>query len=679
MIITNSNSTRHIDFSAMTPAIWDQTIEMELNSFRQRMTEIIDDPAPPTFATTLLAAEKVGLNLSDAWGALSCASAHATPEILDVLEKWSPLLSEAFSEIYQNEAWFSKIKMAYACEAEKWNASQIKLYQDTLKAFERSGAGKPLEIKKQIRELTSELARLDGQFERVNLQNAQNTIKVNIRDLAGGDESLWSGCAISDDNGERVVALPVSTPYMEPLISQVHDRAVRARLFEAWSSRGKGVLPGDQNTDELIQQTLHARHRLATLLGYASWADQKLSDQMAKTPQTVMDLLQSTWDKLIPGVTRDLQELEEFARNQGFNGERLQAFDVPYYAEKLRAERFNIDQKSVREYFPLSHVRARAFEVASRLFGVTFEKDPSLTVYHDDVVGYRVNKNGSPLGVILIDDYTRPTKQSGAWMNQFATGHRLGEGNGAGVINVLNIPKSSADPLLDFDDVITIFHELGHAMHGLLGQTTYPSQAGTSVARDFVELPSQILENWARTPKGLQELTKHHQTGLTMPDQMLKSLLASKTFGQGFFQTTYLQSAWADMLIHSQAPTDRPAVEMQDEALAALQGLPEALPARHHLNHFSHIFSGGYSAGYYSYLWAEVLEADAFTRFENDLFDQSAAHDLTELFTKGGSLPAMEVFLAYQGREPDPSAALKKWGLVDPAQAPNASAKIKVG
>ena len=389
---------------------------------------------------------------------------------------------------------------------------------------------------------------------------------------------------------------------------------------------------------------------------------------MAKTPEAVMGLLEPVWDKARAKAAEDQVDMERLARDAGAN-EPFAAWDWRYYEEKLRAERFAFDESALKPYLQLDRLIEAAFDVATKLFGITFEARPDLNAWHPDARVFAVkNPDGSHRAVFIGDYFNRASKRSGAWMSALQSGHGLGDGQSPIIYNVMNFakPPKGQPALLSVDDAHTLFHEFGHALHGILTEVTWPAISGTSVSRDFVELPSQLYEHWLLTPQVLGAHAVHYRTGEKLPADLLEKLIAARTFGQGFATVEFTASALVDMAYHAQpdAPADPAAFEAQ--TLKNL-GMPDTIAMRHRTPHFLHVFSGdGYSAGYYSYMWSEVLDADAFGAFEEkgDVFDPETAHKLrTHIYAAGGSQDPETLYTAFRGRMPSPDAMMTKRGL----------------
>jgi peptidyl-dipeptidase Dcp len=410
------------------------------------------------------------------------------------------------------------------------------------------------------------------------------------------------------------------------------------------------------------------RAEYARLLGYESWAHFKLEDVMAKTPEAVRGLLHQVWTPAKARAATEQRDLQKLAAGRGDNIE-IEAWDWRFYTEVLRKERYDLDDAEVKPYLQLEQIIAAAFDTATRLFGVTFDERPDVPVYHPDVRAWEVrDAEGGHVGLFLGDYFARPSKHSGAWMSSFRSQERLTGDIRPIIVNVMNFskPPEGQPALIGMDDARTLFHEFGHGLHGLLSDVTYPLISGTGVARDFVELPSQLYEHWLEQPEVLSRFAVHHETGEAMPTEMLDRLLSARRFNQGFATVEYTSSALVDLDFHLLTDTDGVDAETFERETLERIGMPRAISMRHRTPHFGHIFSGGYSAGYYSYLWSEVLDADAFDAFREagDIFDPATARRLKDfIYSAGGRQDPHEAYRAFRGRDASPEALLKKRGL----------------
>ncbi len=464
---------------------------------------------------------------------------------------------------------------------------------------------------------------------------------------------------------EEAYALTLARSIVEPFLKFSDRRDLRKVAFQAWAKRGENNNKNDNRT--IILEIVALRDEQAKLLGYKSFADLKLDNTMAKSVDSVMNLLMPVWERAKAKASTEQIELQNFANNQGSN-ESLTASDWRYYAEKLRTEKFSFDGAEIKYYFQLDHMIKAAFGVAEKLFGITFEEKNAVALWHPDARLWEVKKSdGSLLGLFIGDYFARSSKRSGAWMSSLQSQHKLEGGQKPIIYNVCNFAKPSKGEvaLLSLDDARTLFHEFGHALHGLLSDVVWPSVSGTSVSRDFVELPSQLYEHWLTVPEVLKSYAIHAKTGLPMPQELIDKVLAAQTFNAGFSAVEFISSALVDMAFHQGEKVTDPTVFERQE-LDKLQ-MPDTIIMRHRPPHFTHIFSGdGYAAGYYSYMWSEVLDADAFQAFEEtgDVFNSELANKLERfIYSAGGSRDPEELYKAFRGRMPLPEAMINKRGL----------------
>lgn len=629
--------------------------------------EKLNDPGlPEDFEHSFLALEKLLRDVGQSVQLFFATMApHATPDKSELGEKWAERLAHLDSTIYQSTVLYERCVQVSSQWADAPEAER-RLMEHHLRAFKTAGQGLSESDRQRLAAINGELARLGQEFS--NLCKDAGAVVVMLPEkaaqgLSPADVNAARQRAVS--KGEHGLGFVLQPMQVESWLSTMVDRSCRQQLWEACVQRGAGIR--DADTRGHVRRILELRCERARLLGYPTAAHQLMEDTMAATPDRAMGLVNETWEKLQPSLSQDLKALSELAAADGV--ERLEPWDVGYYAAAYRRQHFNFDESMLRDYLPLEAVRAGAFEAASRLFGLSFEPVQA-RLYHPDAKAYLVFKRGNdePSGLLVVDDYLRQTKEPGAWMDNLQPASNLDEPRLPWVINVCNFqpPTDACPTLLDLDDAVTVFHELGHALHSLLTTARYPSQAGTNVAQDFVELPSKIMENWFREPQALQEIARHWKTGESLPASTVDALVASQRFGHSLSLAQYLASAYLDLAIHARAEV--PEGDLADFQARAMEelGLPHAMAPRHGLLHFSHLFSGdSYAAGYYSYLWAEVLEADAFTRFRQEgLFSAQCGQQLRQcIFEPGGSRDPSALFESFMGRGPTADALLAKRGL----------------
>lgn len=660
---TSLHGVSAVNFDFMTTQDWDTALSAAVDNYKNQAAALAQDTTPSTFDNTLAQLEQASSSLNDTFGALHCAKSHATEEIQDLVSRWSPIVTDVYSEILQNEDLFTRIQ---SISHSALTPEQIKLQEDWSWEFKEAGCGRTQEEKDRIRHIKTSLSRLETEFESLNLKNANNTVAVKEKNLHDAPMGFLDTCARHLKDGVEYVCVPVNSAHVEPLLESLSDRASRQILWKAWTGRGTGVLEGDTSTADLMHTILRNRSELSELLGYNNWAEYMMARRMEKDPTAILSMLQTTWDSLNAAAKENLNQLQEWVSAEGGVSD-LQPWDVPYYsAKRQKSQNALLQDVNIKEYLPLPVVRKAAFGAAEKLFGLTFEEDPSIPTYHPDALGYIVREGDKVIGTLLVDDFARPSKEPGAWMNVFASAHGLETGNNAGVINVLNIPAPAAGypALLSYDEMITIFHELGHALHGLLGKTTYPSHSGTNVSRDFVELPSQLLENWGNNPQCFLDMARHWKSNEQLSPDVFAQMSEGTFLDARFTKIAYLQSAFVDLQMHMQPYSGENVEEWQKNIVAQLDP-PVALPQRHFASHFSHVFGGGYAAGYYSYLWAEILEADIASRFQNNFAnpDPTVCANVKDLYKAGGSVDAMDLFVKFQGRAPQPTALLERLGI----------------
>jgi peptidyl-dipeptidase Dcp len=465
----------------------------------------------------------------------------------------------------------------------------------------------------------------------------------------------------------------LSRSSIEPFLQFSQRRDLREQAFRAWTSRGDGG--GATDNKAIVAEMVRLRAERANLLGFPTFAHFKLDDMMAKTPEAVLDLLRKVWQPARARAEAERDALQALAASEGGNF-AIEPWDWRYYAEKLRQREHDFDEAAIKPYLQLDNIIAAALDTAGRLFGLSFREVKGLPTYHPEVRAWEVSdRDGRHVGLFLGDYFARPSKRSGAWMSSFRIQERLAGDIRPIIVNVMNFAKGAdgAPALLSFDDARTLFHEFGHALHGLLSDVTYPLIAGTNVATDFVELPSQLYEHWLMRPEVLGRFALHQQSGEPMPEPLVKRVLAARNFHQGFATVEYIASAMVDMEYHLLPSADAFDVATFEKAALDKIGMPREIVMRHRTPHFTHVFSGdGYSAGYYSYLWSEVLDADAFKAFEEagDVFDEPTAERLRRFVYSAGYLrePA-EAYRAFRGRAPDVNALLEKRGFLASAAA----------
>lgn len=641
---------------------------------------IANDPTAPTFENTIVALELAGDMYSRVSGVFWNLSGANTNDTLQELERQlSPEFSRHHSTVMMNAALFARIDALYQDrETLGLDAEAARVLELTWKSFVRSGAKLDSADQKRLAEINERLAGLGTAFAQNVLADERDYALVleTDDDLAGLPDFLISSMAAAADErghgGKHAVTL--SRSIIEPFLTFSTRRDLREQAFRSWVARGEG--PGERDNRPIVAEMVKLRAEKAVLLGYATFAHFKLDNTVAKTPEAVRNLLETVWGKARQRALEEADDLSVLIAGEGHN-HAVAPWDWRHYSEKQRAARFDLNEAEIKPYLQLEKMIEAAFDTANKLFGVSFRPHPDIVAYHPDVRVFEVlDAGGARVAVFLADYFARPSKRSGAWMTSFQDQHRLAGDAGDGeqipiVVNVMNFAKAAAGApvLITMDDARTLFHEFGHALHGMLSNVTYPSISGTSVSRDFVELPSQLYEHWLTVSDVLQRFAVHHQTGEPMPEALLEKLRAAEKFNKGFANVEFTSSALVDMAFHALGPDEAAAVDpaaFQAEILARLD-MPDAIVMRHATPHFSHVFSGdGYSAGYYSYMWSGVLDADAFGAFTEagDAFDPETARKLHEhIYSSGGSMDPEDAYLAFRGKLPTADALLEKEGL----------------
>ncbi|MEJ8474508.1 M3 family metallopeptidase [Roseibium algae] len=660
-------------FGDIEPDHFMDAFEATMATARAEIDAIADNPDAPSFDNTIEALEKSGELLSrTARTFYNLTGAHTSPELQSIEREMAPKFAKHGSETFQNNALYQRIATLWEnrenLDLDEEKARVLERYHSM---FQRAGAGLEPEAKTRMAEISQRLASIGTQFGQNMLKDeADYQLVLETKDdLAGLPDFLISAAAeAAKDRGlEGKYVITLSRSSIEPFLQFSTNRTLRETAFKAWSSRGEGG--GNTDNRKIVAETIDLRAEKARLLGFDSFAHFKLDDTMAKTPEAVRELLTKVWTPALKQAHAEEEKLAEMARSEGDNFE-IAPWDWRHYSEKVRKADFDLDEAELKPYLQLDKIIEAAFDTANRLFGLSFEEKHGLPVYQPDVRVFEVkDRNGKHVGLFLGDYFARASKRSGAWMSAFRGQHRLDGDVSPIIVNVLNFSKGAPGEatLLTFEDARTLFHEFGHALHGLLSNVTYPIIAGTGVARDFVELPSQLYEHWLSEPDVLSRFAVHYKTGEAMPKALLDKLLAAENFNQGFATVEYTACALVDLEMHLlDSGKDLDVSEYERKTLADID-MPKAITMRHRIPHFAHAFSGdGYSAGYYSYMWSEVMDADAFGAFEEkgDIFDPETAEKLyTHIYSAGGRPDPAETYKAFRGRGPDIKALLEKRGL----------------
>lgn len=639
---------------------------------QQEIDVIVNQKSQPTFENTIIALENSGELLSKVSAVFNnMNSANTNEEIQQIAKDVAPLLSAHRDNINLNEKLFTRVKALWNKKEQlKLTPEQTKLLEKSYKGFVRSGANLDETQKQTLRKLNSELAVLTLKFGQNILAetNSYELVLTNKEDLEGLSEDLISAAAetakAKGKPGKWVITLSNSS--VMPFLQYSSNRKLREEIWKAYKNRCNNGNEFDNNT--IAIQIANLRAEKAKLLGYQTHADYVLEESMAKTPEKVMSFLSQLWEPALAKAKMEESEIKQMMLEEGFKTE-VQPYDWRYYSEKIRKQKFDLDEQELRPYFSLDVVTNGVFMVCEKLYGLKFKEVKNVPTYHQDVTAWEVmEKDGTHLGLLYMDFYPRASKRGGAWMTSYRPQKTVNGKRIAPVISIVcNFSKPTADApaLFTFDEVSTYFHEFGHALHGLLSDVTYKSLAGTSVPRDFVELPSQVMENWAADPEVLKMYAKHYKTGEVIPDALIKKLENAGTYGQGFATVEYLASTYLDMDFHTiTAPISGTADSFEINSMKNI-GLISSIIPRHRANYFSHVFSGGYSAGYYSYIWSGVLDTDAFDQFKKtSLFNPAKADSFRKnVLEKGGTEEPMDLYKKFRGAEPSIEPLLKKRGL----------------
>ncbi|SCX29967.1 M3 family metallopeptidase [Agrobacterium rosae] len=676
--ITDWNGTNGLPrFDAVRDEDFAGAFETALAAHDAEIDAIADNAEAPSFANTIVALEVAGDALSRVSALFwNKAGAHTNPDIQALERDIAPKMSRHYSKIGMNEALFKRIDTLWEKRDElALTGEELRVLERHWKGFVRAGAKLAKNHQERLAAINEELAGLGAKFGQNVLADEKSwkLLLTEEDELAGIPDFLRDSMAgAAREHGEDgKFAVTLSRSIIEPFLTFSERRDLREQAFKAWVARGENG--GETDNRETVKRTLALRDEKAKLLGYANFAAYKLDNTMAKTPEAVNALLTQVWEKAVERAGEEESELAAVISDEGKNHD-VMPWDWRHYAEKLRAKKFSFSEAELKPYLQLEKIIEACFDVAQRLFGIRAVELKDVTAYHPDVRTFEIrNEQGDLVAMFLGDFFARPSKRSGAWMSAFQSQHKLPMKNGTVgelpiIYNVCNFAKPSQGKpaLLSLDDARTLFHEFGHALHGMLSNVTYPSVSGTGVSRDFVELPSQLYEHWLTVPEILEKYALHYETGAPMPKTLLDKVLAAQTFNAGFNTVEFTSSALVDMAFHTRGAVDDP-MAVQTEVLASLN-MPKSIVMRHATPHFQHVFSGdGYSAGYYSYMWSEVLDADAFAAFEEtgDPFNAEMALKLKDnIYAVGGSIDAEETYQAFRGKMPSPDAMLQKRGLV---------------
>jgi peptidyl-dipeptidase Dcp len=662
-------------FHLFAPDQFRPAFEAALAEQRAEIAAIAEDPAPPTFENTIAALERSGQSLDRVSSVFFNLAGADTSDALQAIEREiAPVLSRHRSEIYLNKALFHRVEALQASRDKLGlDPEQTRVLERYHVIFTRQGGGLSAESKARLAEIGERLATLGTAFSQNVLADEKDYLLVlqAPEDLTGLPPSLIAAAAQTAAErglpGKHGISLARSS--IEPFLQFSARRDLREKAFRAWAMRGE--TGGVTDNREIAAEMVRLRAERAKLLGFPTFAHFRLADRMAKTPEAALGLLDSVWTRALARAGEEQLDLQAIVAAEGGNF-TIAPWDWRYYSEKRRKALFDIDEGETKPYLQLDKLIEAAFYTAGRLFGLTFVARKDVPLYHPEARSWTVvGPDGREIALFIGDYFARPSKRSGAWMSSFRDQHRLDRESLPIIVNVLNFAKAGeGEPcLLSFDDAHTLFHEFGHALHGMLSNVTYPLISGTAVAQDFVEFPSQLYEHWLEQPEILRRFALHHETGAPMPEALLQRLLSARQFNQGFATVEFAASALVDLDLHLDPEPEKIDILAFEKKALDRRGMPEAIMMRHRTPHFQHIFSGdGYSSGYYSYLWSEILDADGFEAFEEsgDIFDPAIAARLRDyVYSAGYSRDPDAAYQGFRGRAPSAEALLRKRGLAE--------------
>ncbi|HEV7880689.1 M3 family metallopeptidase [Bradyrhizobium sp.] len=665
-------------FTEIAPEHFLPAFEQAFADHAAEIAAITHDPATPDFANTITALERSGKLLSKVAAVFyDLVSAHSSPALLEIDKEVSLRMARHWNPIMMNAVLFGRIVALHDNRAAlHLTGEQKRLLERTYTRFHRSGAGLDEQAKGRMAEINERLAQLGTAFSHHLLGDEQDWfMELGEADRDGlSDSFIAAARAAADERGMAGKAvMTLSRSFVEPFLKSSTRRDLREKVFKAFVARGDNGNANDNN--DTIVNILALREESAKLLGFPTFAAYRLEDSMAKTPEAVRGLLERVWKPARARALADRDALQALVAEEGGNF-ALAPWDWRYYAEKLRQISANFDDAAIKPYLALDNMIDAAFDTAHRLFGLSFAERKDIPVWHPDVRVWEVRDAAGNHKALFYGDYfARPSKRSGAWMTSLRDQQKLDGDVAPLVINVCNFSKGAEGQpsLLSPDDARTLFHEFGHGLHGMLSDVTYPSLSGTSVFTDFVELPSQLYEHWQEQPQVLRQFARHYQTAEPLPDDLLKRFIAARKFNQGFATVEFVSSALIDLEFHTQPASASRDVRAFERAELEKIGMPAEISLRHRPTQFGHIFSGDhYASGYYSYMWSEVMDADAFGAFEEagDIFDSGVAKRLhDDIYSSGGSRDPEDAYIAFRGREPEPEALLRRRGLLDVPEA----------
>ena len=639
-----------------------------IDEHTKEIKQIIDNREVPNFENTINALENSGELLSKVSRVFyNLLSAHSNDNLNKIASKISPRLSRHNDSISLNQDLFIKIKKVFETR-ETLNDEQQRLVKIIFDNFKLRGSLLDDEKREVLKSMNEKLSSLSLKFNQNTLKETNNfqLIISDLAELDGLPEDLIE-LGKKQAEAEQIEdswLFKASRENLYPFLTFSNNRSLREKIYKGYISRGKNK--NSENNESLIKDMYSLRKEKAKLLGFDCHADLALQNSMAETTGNVSALLKQVWKPAKQRADEEISEMQKLIQKEG-NNFKLEAWDWWFYSEKVRKDKYDFSEEDMKPFLSLENIRTAAFTTAERLFDIKFVKLNDYPKYHEEVDAYKViNSDKNIVGIFLTDYFARPSKQGGAWMTSYRDQSKNNGVKYPIIINVCNFPKPTKNrpSLLNFEHAITLFHEFGHALHGLLSDVTYPSLSGTSVPRDYVEFPSQMMENWIRNPEVLNEFAQHFETGEKIPEDLMNKYLNCQKFNQGFATTEYLAASFLDLAWHT-SDKDIKDIKVFEEELFNSINKPKEIDSRYGSTYFNHIFSGGYSSSYYSYMWSEVLDSSAFEVFEkNGIYDKSSGQKLKEfVYSSGNSKDLMEQFVRFNGKEPDPKRLLEKRGL----------------
>ncbi len=639
----------------------------------KNIATIVENKETPSFINTIEALENSDALLVKVSNVFyNLTGSNTNDSIKEIAQEIAPLLSKHNDAMFLNKELFEKIKSVYDQKDQlELSTEESKLLKETYESFARGGANLPENVKEEFSKINGRLAVLTLQFGDNVLNETNNYMMIvdNKADLKGlSQNSIDAAAQLATKKGhDGKWIFTTHKPSMIPFLQYAENRDLREKLFKAYINRGDNN--NEYDNKNIISEIVSLRIRRAELLGYKNHASFILEKNMAKTPEAVNEKLESLMEKAQVVAKKEAKDMQQIINEEGGNF-KLQPWDWWYYSEKVKMKKYNLDENEIRPYFELKNVIDGALHTANQLYGLKFEKKEGLPLPHPDAIAFEVKEaDDTHVGILFMDFHPRESKRGGAWMNSYRKQQKKDGKNIAPIITMVcnfTAPTENTPSLLSIDEVETLFHEFGHSLHGLLSNCTYRSLSGTAVPRDFVELPSQVMEHWSTHPELLKYYAKHYKTGEIIPDELIAKIENSGKFNQGFATTEYLAAAILDMDYHTLTePINGDINDFEKACIKKMKLIPEIV-SRYRSTYFQHVFSGGYSSGYYAYIWAAILDSDAFDSFEDKgIFDKETATKFRKkILEKGGTEDAMQMYINFKGNEPDEKALLKDRGLI---------------